>query len=168
MTDNILYWFVTVDRNIKNIKLSNVESCVEYCLSHPQGWMKFGYKFQQVPTKVGLLNIDNPDINIVHIRVANKTTIQDACDYGELSCTQIDNHILYVNASRWNYGSKQSGLSIEEYRMYVIFHEIGHILGKLDIDNLHDFQHSSDCPIMYQQSISNGSCFPNIFPLDFE
>jgi len=59
---------------------------------------------------------------------------------------------ILINAKNWLYGVKQSGLSLDDYRTYVINHEFGHGLG---------FDHqkcnkntvvNGTCPVMYQST----------------
>ena len=67
---------------------------------------------------------------------------------------------IYINLNRWTKGSKASKLNLNNYRHYVINHEVGHILG---------FDHDKPkknrlCPVMVQQTLSIGEAKPNPFP----
>lgn len=68
--------------------------------------------------------------------------------YGDGSKPSI--HIDHMN---WLYGSKHSGLSLDEYRRYIINHEFGHGLGydhqPCSITNLGE---NGRCPVMYQST----------------
>ena len=54
---------------------------------------------------------------------------------------------IYINADNWVEGVVESGLSLADYRRYVINHEFGHGLG---------FNHAkcttNPCPVMYQST----------------
>jgi hypothetical protein len=55
---------------------------------------------------------------------------------------------IEIDENNWNYGVKQSGLSIPNYKKYVINHEIGHAIG-YDHKKCYSNQ---NCPIMYQMT----------------
>lgn len=54
---------------------------------------------------------------------------------------------IYINSKNWLYGVKESGLSLDEYRTYVINHEFGHALGYH-----HQPCNTGRCPVMYQST----------------
>lgn len=60
---------------------------------------------------------------------------------------------VYIDANNWLHGVKESGLTLEQYRRYVIEHEFGHALG-------HDHLPCKNgvCPVMYQ---ATRGCGPN-------
>ena len=75
------------------------------------------------------------------------------------SCSR--NWEVFLNSDRWLHGAAPSQLSLEEYRVYMVNHEVGHSLGE-------DHQ---TCPgvgvlasVMLQQTISLQGCFPNPWP----
>lgn len=117
-------------------------------LNDPDGWAKHGYFFEPVN--------DRED---VHIRLSSSATIEKICGLeGNLSCAELGGRRMYLNADRWFNGAAPSKLSLDEYRQYMVSHEIGHILG-------HDHK-SCPCkgckaPIMMQQTKGIGECSPN-------
>ena len=66
---------------------------------------------------------------------------------------------MYLNYDRWINGSPASKLDLEDYRQYMVSHEIGHILGKG-----HKKCPCKGChaPIMMQQTLGIEQCIPNI------
>jgi Protein of unknown function (DUF3152) len=75
------------------------------------------------------------------------------------SCSK--NWNVAFNADRWNVGSEYSGMPIDQYRIYLINHEIGHSLGEVH----------EECPgagnvapVMLQQTIGLQGCTPNPWP----
>ena len=94
----------------------------------------------------------------VHIRLSMPDTILKQCGHKTLSCAELGGRNVWLNAARWFRGAPKSKLPLEDYRQYVISHEIGHILG---------FDHKKcpckgcKAPIMMQQTQGIGECKPN-------
>jgi len=59
----------------------------------------------------------------------------------------INEQHIYIDEENWRNGVDESGLTREDYREYLLFHEIGHALG-------YDHQPclTKKCPIMYQMT----------------
>jgi len=59
--------------------------------------------------------------------------------------------LVYINAKSWIRGVPESGLSLAQYREYVINHEFGHALGyhhqTCSVDSA-----GATCPVMYQST----------------
>ena len=117
-------------------------------LNSPNGWSKKGYFFEPVS--------ENPDI---YITLVSPQTIEKKCGLpSNLSCAELGGRYLYLNSDRWFNGSKESKLSLEDYRQYMVSHEIGHILG-----HGHTSCPCVGCkaPIMMQQTLGIAKCQPN-------
>ena len=141
-----------VDEDVRksyNIRLPfQLEFYVIAYLNDPNGWASKGYFFEPVS--------ENED---AFIRLSSPTTIKEKCGLpSNLSCAELGGRNMYLNADRWFHGSKASKLSLDDYRQYMVSHEIGHILG---------FDHKScpcvgcKAPIMMQQTLGIGKCIPN-------
>lgn len=118
-------------------------------LNSPDGWSTKGYFFEPVSK--------NPDI---YITLSSSETIMKKCGLPKaLSCAELNGKYLFLNAERWFRGSKKSKLSLEDYRQYMVSHEIGHILG---YDHTKCPCKGCKAPIMMQQTLGIGKCIPNI------
>jgi hypothetical protein len=117
-------------------------------LNNPEGWSKYGYFFEPVECKEDVL-----------IRLSSPKTIEKICGFSNnLSCAELGGRLMYLNADRWFRGSKASKLSLQDYRQYMVSHEIGHILG-----HEHTTCPCKNCPapIMMQQTLGLQGCAPN-------
>ena len=92
-----------------------------------------------------------------HIRLSSPQTLKATCKYTGLSCAVLGGTDIWLNADRWMHGAAPSKLSLENYRQYMVSHEMGHSLG---------YEHvkcpdSGPAPIMLQQTLGIGKCSPN-------
>jgi hypothetical protein len=118
-------------------------------LNSPDGWSQDGYVFE--PT-------DKVKAH-VWIRLSMSKTITELCGLSPmLSCAVLGGRHMYLCAERWFNGSKKSGLSLENYRQYMVSHEIGHILGKNHVECPGK---GHPAPVMLQQTLGIGKCIPN-------
>lgn len=65
---------------------------------------------------------------------------------------------IYIDYNNWKYGVPESGLTLAEYRQYVILHEFGHGLGFDHQNCSDDLLENGRCPVMFQ---STGGCGKN-------
>ncbi len=143
---------VDVDEDVRkrfDIRVpSQIEWYVFMYLSDPDGWGSRGYTFE--PSE------HNPR---VHIRLSMPSTITSICGLsGNLSCAELGGRNMYLNADRWFNGAPNSKLSLDDYRQYMVSHEIGHILG---FDHAECPCKNCPAPIMMQQTRGIGQCKPN-------
>ena len=127
---------------------AQIEFFVTAYLNDPDGWSKKGYFFTPVSANADVI-----------IRLSSPETIGKKCGLPKgLSCAELGGKHMYLNADRWFHGASKSKLSLDNYRQYMVSHEIGHILG---------FDHEQcpckDCPapIMMQQTKGIGQCKPS-------
>ena len=147
---HIRYKFSIDEDVIKHYDIRNV-SIVDYAvmcyLNDPEGWSTKGYFFEPVTSQ-----------EKVSIRLAMPKVIKNVCGVDNLSCAEMGGRFVYLNAERWFHGSRESKLKLDDYRQYLISHEIGHILG-----HGHEKCPCKGCkaPIMMQQTLGIGECKPN-------
>lgn len=142
----------------KNLQI-NKESCIQKIISvlnDPRGWKNKGFYFNYK------LSIDNPDFIIFF---TSSKWIANFCNLPGLSCTDLRYNEIYINVDNWRNGSIHSQLNLNNYKTYLINHEVGHILGKKHIKCPSP---NSKVPVMTQQTLGIGECIPNPWPLDWE
>jgi hypothetical protein len=118
-------------------------------LNSPDGWSQDGYFFEPVEKHKAK----------IQIRLSLGKTINDICGVSDnLSCAILHGTKMYLCAERWFHGAPKSKLNLEDYRQYMVSHEMGHILGK-DHSKCPGKGHLA--PIMLQQTLGIGECIPN-------
>lgn len=138
---------VSIDPDVK-YSLSQFRLLLAIYLASPDGWEQFGYTFAE-----------DQKYGHVHIRLSSSSTITKSCGLSpDLSCAELGGRKMYLNATRWIKGATQSQLDLENYRQYMVSHEMGHILGYE-----HDKCPCKGCkaPIMLQQTLGLQGCSPN-------
>lgn len=127
-------------------------------LENNRGWQQCGLIFQFVDT-----------MKQAHlcITLVKNQVIRKLCEFDQLSCAFTDGSgQCFINFERWKDGSRDSLMSLEQYRSYLINHEIGHLLG---------LGHDRECiapemyaPAMMPQTLGTRGCRPNCWPLKHE
>ena len=138
---------IVINRNLVVKKISDV-------LNDTRGWKRLGYdfKFKEKNAKF-------------KIKIVKEDKIVKICKFSGLSCADMSKNIIYINIKRWRRGSKASKLSLDNYRTYVINHEIGHLLGR---DHYKCGKSGTKVPVMVQQTLGISNCKPNPWPLYWE
>jgi hypothetical protein len=138
----VRYW-TSVDSDVRYPAAQFAREIAIY-LADPDGWGQF-YDFVE-------------DRSGKHIRLCSPHTVKrEGCEDDALSCAILGGNMIWLNANRWMHGSKASKLSLEQYRQYMVTHEMGHSLG---------YEHvkcpgSGPAPLMMQQTLGIGKCTPN-------
>lgn len=157
----MIHYTVSIEKGIKR-NYDNFCKFIEETLADPRSW---GVDFKRTSSK------KNADFKII---LARGRTIRRICNFTGLSCTSRDKNgvTIYINNYRWIRGAPKSRLKLNEYRTYIINHEVGHFLG---LDDNHECKnrsrkttHSNIAPVMNQATKGNGVCLPNCYPLSHE
>lgn len=115
-------------------------------LADPDGWSQL-YRFVYTPKGPAKV-----------IRLSSPQTLKvEGCKNDSLSCATLNGSEIWLNAGRWIHGALPSRLSLDDYRQYMVSHEIGHSLG---------YEHVKcpgygPAPVMLQQTLGIGNCTPN-------
>lgn len=137
--------YPSIKRNLKNFKRD-----VHNILSNKKSW------------KINFIHSDEDfDFEIILTPAKEITNI---CNFEGLSCADIMMNKIYINNYRWSKGAKPSKLSVKDYRIYLINHEVGHILG-MDHDKPIK---GRKVPVMNQHTLGIGSGKPYMWPLERE
>jgi Protein of unknown function (DUF3152) len=145
-----IYYTTIVDKDVKyNAKQFGEE--VDMYLADPDGWESKGYNFVRVQSHTPMKTVK------IHLSTPSATH-KMGCHMG-LSCAELGGYVIRINAMRWVHGAERTHLSLEDYRQYVVSHEMGHILG---YDHVYCPAPNQPAPIMMQQTrIGIGKCKPN-------
>ena len=151
----LITYHVSIDEDvIKKWKIYNtgerqIDFYIMAYLNSPDGWSQDGYTFEPAEKSAAQ----------VWIRLSTSKTIERICGISPLlSCAELGGKNMYLCAERWFSGSPKSGMDIENYRQYMVSHEMGHILGK---EHVNCPGKGRKAPIMLQQTIGIGECIPN-------
>jgi hypothetical protein len=133
-----------------DVKFPNKEfvDLIEIYLSDPNGWEGHGYRFKRVAR--------NPE---VVIRLSTPASLRKiGCD-DYLSCAELGGRQMWLNSLRWLQGARASQHDLDNYRQYMVSHEIGHILG---YDHVKCPGIGENAPVMLQQTLGLRGCTPNL------
>jgi hypothetical protein len=99
----------------------------------------------------------------LRIRIRSPKNTDRSCapfkTVGIKSCSR--NWEVFLNSNRWLLGAGPSQMPLDQYRQYVINHEVGHSLGE---EHQRCPRPGAVAPIMLQQTIGLNGCLPNPWP----
>ncbi len=128
----------------------------ETILSDARGWTARGERRLQ---RIGRTDAQ------VRVVLATPATVDAYCaraglrTQGRYSCW--NGRFAMLNADRWRTGAAPFTAPLEQYRAYLVSHEVGHGLG---YGHVGCPASGALAPVMMQQTISIGACLPNAWP----
>jgi hypothetical protein len=126
-------------------------------LTDSRGWPRAGIQFVEAPNERG---------SDLWIRLSPNSALKRE-GFDMMSCAWVSGKKSLINLERWLHGSDKSGLSVENYRRYVINHETGHLLGLRD--NMTTSKDASAlAPVMVQHTLGTRGYRANNRPRDDE
>jgi hypothetical protein len=137
------------------VSVDEVVRRIRRVLGDPRGWRRAGYAFRLVD--------DQPEVEIV---LASPALTDRLCaplqTLSRYSCAQAGRAVL--NFARWQAGAP-AYRTLARYRIYMINHEVGHLLGRA-----HAYCPAAGAlsPVMVQQTKGVVPCRPNPWPLPGE
>ena len=144
---------VEVEKSLEVMPL-NFAIRVNSILSSPRSWsgkmqLKFAYT--------------TPDLAKLRILLASPKTVDRRCrplrTNSIFSCRTGSD--VMINVRRWNEGARSWNSSLNQYRAYLINHEVGHFLGQ---GHARCRKRGALAPVMMQQTKSSGGCKSNGWP----
>ncbi len=146
-----------VEVRIADPAITDFPDAVHKILTDPRGWIRAGFEFvrdPQAPYRVIIAEGEEAD----RLCSPYKTRGKYSCQNGP---------IVVINADRWRFATHQWTGDLDGYRIMLINHEVGHLLGLHHPDPQCPGA-GLPAPIMAQQSSELGECLPNPWPLQWE
>lgn len=164
-----MYYHVQTHQDIPLEEAAHFRNTVHKTLNDPRSW---GIPFYDVPLEL-LLQFPKEQGFIIRLTPAPELNIKySEFEDRQLSVANLNQRVIDINRCRWTEACpNQSHLPLEQYRQYVIQHEVGHMMGKLHPD-VHNSPNQKAAPIMMQQTLGistkNHQYEPNPWPTEFD
>jgi Protein of unknown function (DUF3152) len=129
---------------------------VRAVLHDPRGWRGAGYAFRLVADEQADVEVVLASAGLTDRLCAPLQTLS------LYSCAQGNRAVL--NFARWH-GGAPAYRSLARYRIYMINHEVGHVLGRA---HAYCSTPGARAPVMVQQTKGVAPCRPNPWPLSGE
>ena len=133
------------------------EEVVRATLADPRGWQRAGFLLVADPgAEHQIVLAEGPEVDRLCLPYET---------FGTYSC-QIG-PVVALNADRWRRATPQWTGDLAAYRIMLVNHEVGHLLGQKH-PPLQCPGAGQPAPVMAQQSTELAGCRPNPWPLDSE
>lgn len=156
-TDGELEIRLAFESRVDDVTAAELESAALATLNSADGWSRAGFTF--VPDGESDLRVilaEGPEVDELCLPLDTKGTV--SCQNGA---------VVALNADRWRTGARRWDSTVEAYRVYLINHEVGHLIGLRHPRNR--------CPggeplsaVMEPQTNNPASCAGNGIPLAWE
>jgi hypothetical protein len=107
-----------------DLKCNNFVKKTQEILRQKNGWRRSGIEF--------IFDENAPHQHNMSIALASNAFIKHECKFDCMSCTFMNRGKCFINYCRWLNGNKKVFDNLDDYRSYVVNHEMGHMLGLHD------------------------------------
>jgi hypothetical protein len=146
-----------IENRSPDAALNDFPAVVESVLADDRGWQRARFRLVRAPDAPFAVILAEPD------------EAQQLClpydVYRKYSCQ--NGPLVVLNADRWRTATPKWTGDLDSYRVMLINHEFGHLLGQKH-PKVQCPGRGQPAPIMAQQSTELNGCLPNPWPLDHE
>ena len=133
------------------------EAFAQATLADPRGWARAGFRLVHRPdAPFRVVLAEGPEVDALCLPYDT---------YGQYSCQ--NGPTVALNADRWRTATPKFTGTLDDYRRYLVGHEVGHLLG-LSHPRVQCHSPGRPAPLMAQQSTELDGCLPNPWPLSSE
>jgi len=146
-----------VERRTSDAATADFEAVVRATLSDPRGWTRAGFLLVPDPAaEFRVVLAEGPEVD--RLCLPYETFATYSCQLGP---------VVALNADRWRAATPQWTGDLAGYRVMLVNHEVGHLLGQKH-PAVQCPGAGQPAPVMAQQSTELRGCRPNPWPLDSE
>ena len=146
-----------LERRTSDPATAGFEAMAEATLADPRGWGRAGFTLVRRPSASFVVVLaEGPEVDRLCLPYET---------YGLYSCQ--NGPVVALNADRWRTATPKWTGGLDDYRRYLVGHEVGHLLG-LRHPARQCPGRGRPAPLMAQQSTELDGCLPNPWPLEHE